>query len=835
MGNVEQIEKYIRVRPRYEKYALVLKRVLEQAAKRYAPQAIVQARAKTVVSFAEKIQRPDKACPDPVNHFTDLCGARVITHTQDEVNVVCEFIKDNFVIDRENSVDISQRLKPTEFGYRSVHYIVQFKRGVFPNKTIRVKIPEEVFPDADCPMKAEIQVRTLLEHAWADFTHDRSYKGAFKIPVKLERELAALAAVLEETDRDFLRIQSTLQSYAASYGNYLTEEQIRKEIESLEFVLRYDPKNLQIAQRVGKLTITLGDWEKAIEILSRFVRAGYAPILKDLGVAICKKYRDEPNNRQYRKGQDYLKRAFALNNKDVDALASLAGTWKNIEEHPDTNARNKRRARRKAREYYRQAFEIDPTDSYSLGNYLEYEIVDNKDVSFVPMLKTAINSAIQRCYDQVAVGVNMPWAFYDIGKFYLLLNKPDESLIAYARAIQKSPKGWMIETSFRSLKRLAEVREKLSGYEWVKRLLLLGWALKSGKDEVINEVRMLASGNLISGPVVILTGGCDQMDKMAVNRYQELLLEAFRDFRGTVISGGTNSGVSGLVGRVQETYPDDIYTIGYLPKFALSRGMVDNRYKELRYTESEDFSPLEFLQVWVDLLASGILPTQVKVLGINGGPISAAEYRIALTLEASVGIIKGSGGEAGNLLTDEDWNKSPFLVPLPADGMTVRAFIGGGIPKLPAEMREVIGRAIHDEYRRMKADSGTAQDPALCDWDKLRDDLKQSNLEQADHIFEKLRQIGCEVVAVKERQIELIRFTDEEIEKMAEMEHARWVVERLQSGWRWGRERDVANKISPYLVPWSELPEDVKEWDRNTVKKIPEFLAKVGLEVRRRG
>lgn len=67
----------------------------------------------------------------------------------------------------------------------------------------------------------------------------------------------------------------------------------------------------------------------------------------------------------------------------------------------------------------------------------------------------------------------------------------------------------------------------------------------------------------------------------------------------------------------------------------------------------------------------------------------------------------------------------------------------------------------------------------------------------------------------------------------AEMEHARWTAERLLDGWTWGEERDLLKKTSPYLVPWSALADDVKEWDRESVRRIPESLAKVGLEVHR--
>ena len=83
------------------------------------------------------------------------------------------------------------------------------------------------------------------------------------------------------------------------------------------------------------------------------------------------------------------------------------------------------------------------------------------------------------------------------------------------------------------------------------------------------------------------------------------------------------------------------------------------------------------------------------------------------------------------------------------------------------------------------------------------------------------------------RKVVEMTFTKDEIEVMAEMEHARWNIERLFNGWRRGNKRDVSHKISPYLTSWKELPEEIREWDRETVRMIPEFLAKVGLEVRR--
>ena len=74
-------------------------------------------------------------------------------------------------------------------------------------------------------------------------------------------------------------------------------------------------------------------------------------------------------------------------------------------------------------------------------------------------------------------------------------------------------------------------------------------------------------------------------------------------------------------------------------------------------------------------------------------------------------------------------------------------------------------------------------------------------------------------------------FTAEQVEILAEMEHERWVDERLKDGWVYGSQRDPDKKISPYLVPWSELTEEVNDWDRNPVRKIPERLESCGLDI----
>ena len=64
------------------------------------------------------------------------------------------------------------------------------------------------------------------------------------------------------------------------------------------------------------------------------------------------------------------------------------------------------------------------------------------------------------------------------------------------------------------------------------------------------------------------------------------------------------------------------------------------------------------------------------------------------------------------------------------------------------------------------------------------------------------------------------------------MEHGRWVDERLQTGWTYASGiKNVEKKTSPYLVPWDELSEEVKEWDRVTIRGVPGFLARAEFQI----
>jgi hypothetical protein len=147
--------------------------------------------------------------------------------------------------------------------------------------------------------------------------------------------------------------------------------------------------------------------------------------------------------------------------------------------------------------------------------------------------------------------------------------------------------------------------------------------------------------------------------------------------------------------------------------------------------------------------------------------------------------------------------------------------------------REVLAKAIHEKYLKDQEGKKPPTDPSMQPWDRLDDNIKESNRRQADFIPDKLRRVGCGFVPVVDREPIIFDFTSDEVKILAEIEHERWVSERLLNGWVYGKKRDVKKKISPFLVPWNELEEKVKELDRQTVRELPNLLAQTNFEIYR--
>lgn len=160
----------------------------------------IESRLKSLDSINEKVQRGNLTV-DSVVQIEDLIGIRIICHFKRGVDAVCEAIKHAFhVLDED---DVSRRLGDREFGYQSIH--------------VQVKIPQEwrQIPSLrNAPdLSAEIQVRTVAQHAWAAAAHILSYKAEDQIPHAVLRSIHRVAALLETADLEFERVLQERDDY----------------------------------------------------------------------------------------------------------------------------------------------------------------------------------------------------------------------------------------------------------------------------------------------------------------------------------------------------------------------------------------------------------------------------------------------------------------------------------------------------------------------------------------------------------------------------------------------------------------------------------------------
>lgn len=143
---------------------------------------------------------------------------------------------------------------------------------------------------------------------------------------------------------------------------------------------------------------------------------------------------------------------------------------------------------------------------------------------------------------------------------------------------------------------------------------------------------------------------------------------------------------------------------------------------------------------------------------------------------------------------------------------------------------EELAQAFHGRYLSDQRGRKPADDPAMQPWPALTEPLRESNRALARDVPRKLHLIGCDVSPCVEPDF---AFTPAEVETLAAAEHERWNAERRAGGWTLGP-RDAATKTTPYLVPYADLPDDVKGYDREAVRAIPAVLERVGFGIRRR-
>lgn len=155
---------------------------------------------------------------------------------------------------------------------------------------------------------------------------------------------------------------------------------------------------------------------------------------------------------------------------------------------------------------------------------------------------------------------------------------------------------------------------------------------------------------------------------------------------------------------------------------------------------------------------------------------------------------------------------------------------------LKEDIVERLAQSIHLRYLYARSTEGTLMHAtnAMRWWDKLDENFRNANRHPARDIGNKLSLIPA-TVAPRTAAAIPFRLTPAELERLALVEHDRWMAERRGSGWRYGSPRDDARKLHPSLIPWAELPESEREKDRDAVRELPRVLAEAGLQIVRLG
>lgn len=144
---------------------------------------------------------------------------------------------------------------------------------------------------------------------------------------------------------------------------------------------------------------------------------------------------------------------------------------------------------------------------------------------------------------------------------------------------------------------------------------------------------------------------------------------------------------------------------------------------------------------------------------------------------------------------------------------------------------EKLAIVIHELFNQKQLERHPNKPLSYPQFSDLPDTLKYSNLRQARSIADKLDLMGWEMRAQGSDGNVITEIRDDIVEALAKFEHDEWVRERIGSGWTYGEVKNIEKKISPYLVPYDELTEEIKENDRDTIRNIPNLLGMIGMAV----
>jgi ppGpp synthetase/RelA/SpoT-type nucleotidyltranferase len=168
----------------------------------------ITGRVKRAGSLEDKLRRKAGRY-DSLDDVTDLVAVRVITYFESDVGVASRLIEKHHEVDWNHSIDKSKMHDPDRFGYMGVHYVVRVPEGGLPEDGLNVS-------GRLGGARFEVQIRSILQHAWAEIEHDLGYKNREAVPREVRRRFYRLAGLLEMADEEFMALHRMTRDYAAT-------------------------------------------------------------------------------------------------------------------------------------------------------------------------------------------------------------------------------------------------------------------------------------------------------------------------------------------------------------------------------------------------------------------------------------------------------------------------------------------------------------------------------------------------------------------------------------------------------------------------------------------
>lgn len=289
---------YGKVQPLYKKLAEEVRDILatKLAAVGLAPVSITN-RSKDIDSFATKITR--KQYSAPLSEMTDLAGTRVVCAYESELARVADVIESNFEV--HERIDKARDLGVDRMGYNGKAFVVRLGTGYSGGRY-----------EGITSLLCEIQVRTILQDAWAIIDHQLVYKNEESTPERLRRDLNNVASLLEVAQGVF----DSVKKKRAAYVNEIQE----KEVNPPAFLAQPLDFDTAIAYAKWKFP-NQGANEKLTQILLRDINLRNYPTLQQLDDVVgrareaVEAYRTE-NPDRFKTGTDFLTKSLGF--VDVD-------------------------------------------------------------------------------------------------------------------------------------------------------------------------------------------------------------------------------------------------------------------------------------------------------------------------------------------------------------------------------------------------------------------------------------------------------------------------------------------------------------------------------------